>query len=382
VRNFLLNKPISDIDVATTAYPAEIIDICSQYGLKTVPIGLQYGVILVVMNKKTYEVTTLREDIKTFGRHAEVKFSKSFEIDSNRRDFTINAIYMDKDGKIYDYHQGIKDIASKNIRFIGNARKRIIEDYLRILRYFRFVAAYGDYKCNEEYLRIISELKTNIKIISNERIIGELLKIFEISDSYKITLSMREILDELFALEFDSIAACVDLEIFDSLSNIERLSMLLKFSKTNNRSSFFPKAIKNRIQLKIADIVDIADADQFYKQLKRTKEEYRTFYSKLLAVNFQRIHHSTAPTAAASFSSAAAATAAKNFLSQMLDFCKSDYVDFKLKVHDLEELKKRKLSADELKATMIAAKEFWTNNNISYGECKKFAQKFMEMNFK
>ena len=179
VRNALLNFPVSDIDIATTALPQEVIEILKKNEISTIPTGIKYGTVTAIFKKIPYEITTLREDIQTFGRKAVVKFSKSFEEDSKRRDFTINAIYMNKNSEIFDFHHGLDDISTRNIRFIGDARKRIREDYLRILRYYRFVAKYGDYRFNPEYLSIINDLKNEMHILSSERIIGEFLKIFE-----------------------------------------------------------------------------------------------------------------------------------------------------------------------------------------------------------
>ncbi|MDR0677159.1 MAG: CCA tRNA nucleotidyltransferase [Holosporaceae bacterium] len=350
VRNFLMDIEFSDIDIATTATPVEILDICNANNLYFVPTGIKYGSVLVVYKNKPYEITTLREDVKAFGRHTEVKFTKSFEADAARRDFTINAIYMDKEGEIYDYNSGIKDIRNKNIRFIGNAQKRIEEDYLRILRYFRFVVTYGNYRCNQEYLNIISKLKTNLRILSSERIISELLKIFATPDSYKAVLIMREVLDELFLLKTDSLNACEKLKIFDSLSASERFAMLLKFAKPPKEYNF-PKNIREMINLKIVDF------SQLFQQLKRTKKEYREFYVKFITVN--------------SFLNEKASDIS---LKELLDFCRSDYIDFQLKADDLKSFFPTK---DELKKVMMAVKQHWLDNNISPEECKSLASKHL-----
>jgi tRNA nucleotidyltransferase/poly(A) polymerase len=358
VRNFLLKKEISDIDIATTATVAEISDICARHKLVMVPIGIRYGSVLILRNSRSYEITTLREDVETFGRHAKVKFSKSFEADSRRRDFTINAIYMDKNQKIYDYHSGIEDISTGNIRFIGNARERISEDYLRILRYFRFVASYGNYECNQEYLNTIAELKNGVSILSSERIVSELLKIFEIDDSYKIIPPMWEILNELFSLKFNSLEICEKLGIFESLSNIERLAILLKFSDSNELIDMynFPRVVKERIKLKPVD------RRQVFQQLKQIRKEYRSFYVKFWAVN-SYLNNSQNP------------CDTKDFLKKTLDFCQSEDADFKLRARDLE---RYNLTDEELKLIMMAAKKFWIENPVSHGECIEFAEKYLD----
>lgn len=363
VRDFLLQKTISDIDMATAADPFEVMNICEQHGLPVIPTGLKHGSVSILHHGKSYEITTLREDVKTFGRHAEVKFSKSFEQDSLRRDFTINAIYMDKNGKIYDYHSGVQDIFLKNIRFIGDSRKRISEDYLRILRYFRFVAAYGDYKCNEEYLQVIEELRENMSMLSSERIIFEMLKILKIPDSYRIIPSMQKVLDELFSLEFNALEIAWQLDVFESMTHAERLAMLLKFSKRGDLRTRYnlPKFITDMIALNSMDR-PISSINNSVQALKQTRELYRKFYAKFLAINLYARGERTRDES-------------KNFLEELLSFCRSEYINFPLRGKDLQ---KYNLSGRKLALVMRAAKNFWMNNMISPEECMKFAQKYLE----
>jgi tRNA nucleotidyltransferase/poly(A) polymerase len=350
VRDFLLHKKNYDVDIATAATPTEVMHICGERGLKVIPSGIKYGSVSVICNNKTYEITTLREDVKTFGRHAEVKFSKSFEEDSARRDFTINSLYMDKKGNICDYHSGVLDVYEKNVRFIGDPRKRIEEDYLRILRYFRFVASHGDFNCNKEYLDIINSLKTGMKILSGERIISELLKIFVVPDAYKIIPQMRQVLDVLFALTYDAVGVCAEWKIFDSLSREEKLAMLLKFSDKDIVHSYnLPKTIREMLLLKAVD-----DRSEVFVQLKRIKKEYRDFYVKFLAVHKYMCD---------------GADDSIIYMRELLDFCQSEYVDFKLDTGDFAGL-----TQDELKNVMIAARKYWLTRNVSHAECKKFAQ--------
>ncbi|MDR0968730.1 MAG: CCA tRNA nucleotidyltransferase [Holosporaceae bacterium] len=361
-RDFLLQRKISDVDIATSATPTEVIGIFSDLGLKTIPTGVKYGSITLLYKGKSYEITTLREDIKTFGRRAEVKFSKSFEEDSKRRDFTINAIYIDKNGKLYDYHSGIDDVFAGRIRFIGDARKRIAEDYLRILRYFRFTASHGDYKCDPKYLEIIDEMKSGVKILSTERIVSELLKIFDIPDSYRIIPPMKKVLDELFSLRVDSLAATFELGIFKSLTNVERLSMLLKFSNDDSlaRRYDFPRKIKELLLLKPIELIPpspVKFENSVKYALKKTPRSLRNFYVKFLAID-------------AYLNKGFSKADAKNFLEELSNFCKSEYIDFKLRADDLKEYAP---TEEELKAAMIAAKEFWLDDDATRDECKKVA---------
>ena len=143
VRNALIGMPIAEIDVATTAVPDEVVKRVTAAGFKPVPTGIEHGTITVVIDKHPFEVTTLRQDVETYGRHAKVAFGRDWQTDAERRDFTINALSVTRDGAVYDYVGGLDDLAARRVRFIGDPAKRIAEDYLRILRFFRFHAAYG-----------------------------------------------------------------------------------------------------------------------------------------------------------------------------------------------------------------------------------------------
>ena len=138
VRNSLLKMPVTDIDIATDAKPHEIVSLAIDSGLKSIPTGIEHGTITIVSNNKTYEVTCFRKDIKTDGRHAVIEYSDNIEDDAKRRDFTMNAIYSTSSGIIVDPLEGLKDLKIRHVRFIKDPNKRIVEDYLRILRFFRF----------------------------------------------------------------------------------------------------------------------------------------------------------------------------------------------------------------------------------------------------
>jgi poly(A) polymerase len=143
VRNALLGLTADEIDVATTAVPEEVVERVQAAGFKAVPTGIEHGTVTVVCDKVPFEVTTLRQDVETYGRHAKVAFGRDWKTDAERRDFTINAFSAAPDGTVYDYVGGLEDLAARRVRFIGDPDKRIAEDYLRILRFFRFHAAYG-----------------------------------------------------------------------------------------------------------------------------------------------------------------------------------------------------------------------------------------------
>jgi poly(A) polymerase len=144
VRNALLKMPVHEVDVATTALPDEVVKRVTAAGFKAVPTGMEHGTVTVVIDKHLLEVTTLRRDVETNGRHAKVAFGRDWKTDAERRDFTINALSASRDGTVYDYVGGLADLVVRRVRFIGDPRLRIQEDYLRILRFFRFHAAYSE----------------------------------------------------------------------------------------------------------------------------------------------------------------------------------------------------------------------------------------------
>ncbi|PIT69965.1 CCA tRNA nucleotidyltransferase [Bartonella tribocorum] len=192
VRNQLLGQPISDIDIATTCLPQQIIARVEEAGFKAIPTGIAFGTITVIAHSCAYEVTTLRSDIETDGRHAKVAFGRDWKKDAERRDFTINALYCDAAGKLYDDVGGLSDIESRTVRFIGAAENRISEDYLRILRFFRFFAWYGAGRPDGQGLKACVRLKHGLKKLSSERIWAEMKKLLLASDPTRALLWMRQ----------------------------------------------------------------------------------------------------------------------------------------------------------------------------------------------
>ena len=176
VRNHLIGLPLSDIDLATTALPDKTIALARAQNWRTIPTGLEHGTVTILLHGKTYEITTLRHDIATDGRHAVVEFGRDFAADALRRDFTINALSMAADGTVYDITGGVADLKARRVRFIGNAKTRINEDYLRILRFFRFSATYAD-QFDTDALSAIVATRDGLSRLSKERIASELFKI-------------------------------------------------------------------------------------------------------------------------------------------------------------------------------------------------------------
>jgi len=177
VRNALMRLPFAEIDVATTAVPDEVTRRVAAAGLKAIPTGVEHGTVTVVIDGKPFEVTTLRVDIETYGRKAKVSFGRDWAKDAARRDFTINALSVSADGKIHDYVGGLADIAAHNVRFIGEPAQRIAEDYLRILRFFRFHAWYGQGPPDAAGLHACIAARAGLETLSRERVRMELLKL-------------------------------------------------------------------------------------------------------------------------------------------------------------------------------------------------------------
>ena len=177
VRDALAGRPVKDVDLATVATPAEIIERATAAGLKTVPTGIDHGTITVVSDGVAYEVTTLREDVETDGRHAVVRFGADWVADARRRDFTINALYADATGRVIDPLGGYPDLVERRVRFVGDPDQRIAEDRLRILRFFRFSADFGKGLCDREGLVASIRGQAGLRSLSAERIGQEMRRL-------------------------------------------------------------------------------------------------------------------------------------------------------------------------------------------------------------
>src|ERR1700674_5411694 len=177
VRNELLKIPVGEIDIATTALPTEVIRRAKAAGIKSVPTGIEHGTVTLVVDAKPFEVTTLREDTETFGRKAKVAFGRDWGRDAERRDFTINGLSVDAAGVVHDHVGGLDDILAKRVRFIGDPDRRITEDYLRILRFFRIHAAYGTGEPDRNGYLACIRLRAGLATLSAERVRMEMLKL-------------------------------------------------------------------------------------------------------------------------------------------------------------------------------------------------------------
>ena len=250
VRDILSEKTPNEIDMATNILPEDVIRIFSKNSIQTIPTGIQHGTVTVIVNNTPIEITTLRIDVMCDGRHAEVIFGDSWEEDAKRRDFTMNAMYADINGNIYDYFDGKEDIKNKVVRFIGHPKQRIHEDYLRIMRYFRFLGSF-DYTdgivLDHESFNAAVELSENLQYISAERIRSELVK--TLSSTHKdfpIALMLKNGIFSNIGLNFqlaniDTLYFCndpiINLAALFKLSDIQDLSILktLKFSNKEQK---------------------------------------------------------------------------------------------------------------------------------------------------
>lgn len=192
VRNALLGEPVSDIDIATTCLPDETMRRAQQAGMKAVPTGIEHGTVTVISGGQPFEVTSLREDVETDGRRAKVQFGRDWRADADRRDFTINGLYAEADGTVIDLVGGIADIENRVLRFIGDPELRIREDFLRILRFFRFFAWYGNGRPDAEGLKACARLKAGLDGLSAERVWAELRKLLAAPDPSRTLLWMRQ----------------------------------------------------------------------------------------------------------------------------------------------------------------------------------------------
>lgn len=191
VRNSLLGIPFDDIDFATIYRPEEITDFFESQGCKVIPTGIEHGTVTVLCGGQSYEITTLRRDVETDGRHAIVAYTSEWEDDAKRRDFTMNALYVDYQGRLYDCVGGQQDIQQRLIRFIGDPEQRIREDYLRIVRFFRFWALYG-HSADSAGLNQCCALKHHLSELSSERITKEMVKLLSATNPWSVIRCLQD----------------------------------------------------------------------------------------------------------------------------------------------------------------------------------------------
>ncbi len=246
IRKILNNEKVDDIDLSTNIRPEETILALKKNQINFFETGIKHGTITAVINQIKFEITSLRKDINTDGRHAEVEFSKNWKEDAIRRDFTFNSIYADLDGNLFDPFNGIDDLKNGNVKFIGDANLRIKEDYLRILRYIRFFLNYSNNDHDQNIKKIIKQNIVGIKKLSNERLLDELKKI-TLSNGF-LKLSKDNFSLEILLLVFPEL---INIKIFENLNNYAQnnisrqdfifLLSLMIVDNTNNVDYFLYK---------------------------------------------------------------------------------------------------------------------------------------------
>ena len=255
IRKIIKEEVVDEIDLATNLNPQQVCNALKKNNLNFYETGIEHGTITAVIDNYNFEITSLREDVETDGRHAKVKFSTDWKKDASRRDFTINAIYADKGGNLFDPFNGKDDLEKGVVKFIGNPELRIREDYLRILRYFRFYLSYSNYKHEFEISKILKKNIVGISNLSKERLLNELKKFFKLDILIKLS-------KDKFSLEIFEI-------IFPQLKNFKIFSNLNSFAKTKIKESDF-------IFLLSILIIDKSDnADYFIYKFNISKKDQK-----------------------------------------------------------------------------------------------------------
>jgi len=285
VRKVIKKEVIDDIDLATNLKPNEVCDALKKKDINFYETGLEHGTITAIIDDHKYEITSLRKDVTTDGRHANVEFSMDWKEDAARRDFSINSVYSDKEGNLFDPYDGKKDIENGNINFIGDAEDRIKEDYLRILRYIRFFLNYSKQSHNLEIIKIIKRNIEGISKISLERLIDELKKLTKSNGFIKIFKD--EISLELLEIIFPQLKNLKKLKklnsyAFNNLSKIDFIFLLslMIVDETDNVDYFIYKFnISKKDQKRLKDI------DFFYKENVSIKNFTEKNFNKIFYFN-------------------------------------------------------------------------------------------------
>ena len=233
VRNALLGAAVADIDIAVPMPPSEVLARLVARNIKVVETGMDHGTVTAIAGTHAFEITSLRRDVETDGRHARVVFTDDWAEDAARRDFTINALYASAGGEIFDYATGVEDLIAGKVRFVGDARARIAEDYLRVLRLFRFHAWYGKGEVDAEGLRAAAEAKDKLKSLAAERVAKEMLRLLEAGNPTPVlrVMAATGILSELLpgALQLPRLERLVEIDAdnFSPRDGLLRLAALL-----------------------------------------------------------------------------------------------------------------------------------------------------------
>ncbi len=363
VRDMLSGIYSDDYDIATDILPDDILKISEQKGITAIPTGIKHGTVTVLLDGKNLEITTFREDFENNGRHAAVKFTKYIKQDSFRRDFTINAIYQDSTGKIYDFHDGQNDLKKGRVKFIGKPEERINEDYLRVLRFFRFFADFdktGISVREKDLLDAMYNHADKVSLLSADRITQEFIKLSK-SENYAKGFACLVSFDNLARLfSFDSRTVnSKDLSVTKNLDPFVKLALLYRNNLTEflanrhfNFSNNQKKLIKSILKANIHNL---------------TEDN-----AKILAVKF-----GVDIVSFVSIANYLSGSLIKLELDEIQDILNSDLPKFEVTGADLIALG---FVADKtLGLNLAAIKQYWLDNNfINKEKCLQFARSLQE----
>ncbi len=363
VRDLLLEKNVNDYDFACKFLPEKIEKTLKENNIKSIPTGLKYGTITAVINNKNFQITTLRKDENQKGRTCDVNFVEDFYEDAKRRDFTINALYLDSHGQIHDYFNGINDLKNHNVRFILDAKTRIKEDYLRILRFIRFSCNYA-YEVDKDGLEACLYLKNSLEKLSKERVREEFLKIISSQNSPQIINFLKIFKEEkidkilwMLSIDYKGFEAFLNLEkyiekndlklvkiaiIFLDL-NLDIKNFNLKFCLTKIEKNFIQKCLDflQKYHSKTIEITDINQIAVEYLQ-NYSKNFLMNFYIIFYCKNFEKI--------------------SQNHLENIIKYITNLHIpNFLFKINDLEKFDCPK---HKLNSTLKALKIKWAQSNF------------------
>jgi tRNA nucleotidyltransferase/poly(A) polymerase len=367
VRKIINKEKFDDIDLAVNLKPTDVCEVLKKYNIKYYESGIAHGTITAIINNIKFEITSLRKDIDTNGRHAKVEFSEDWKEDASRRDFTINSIYADIEGSLFDPFDGKKDLKNGTINFIGDPETRIKEDYLRILRYIRFFLNYSKIKHNPEIIRIIKKNLSGLSNVSSERLLDEFYKLLRSNGVLKLTKDKDslEIINLIFP-QFKNISILGKLNIF-AQKNIYKVDLIFLISLmivdgTDNVDYFIYK-----FNISKKDQKRLLFLNNFYSK----KTTSKTFADK----NLNKIFYFNGREALMDviFFKIFSSRKLDNKLVKLIDDFKSKKIPIMPINADMLMKKYNILEGRELGLKLKALEEVWTNNNfqISDQEVKK-----------
>ena len=300
VRDALLSIEFHDIDLATTLLPSQVIELLNAAQIKVIPTGIEHGTVTAIFDHAQYQITTLRKDVSCDGRHAAVVFTDNWHEDAARRDFTINAISANFDGELFDYFAGLDDLKAKKVRFIGNAADRINEDYLRILRFYRFTGKYGESNYDPETCNLCTQFCSNLTQLSSERIYDEFEKISFHPSFNEVfgKLTKDKILDIIFP------KTTINLELLETVKTISeklqhKLNLVTIITAMQYGSSHLNAAIlKKKNDAKLFNALANFNYNEYNDiegKIRKfhyiTGEQFKNFYIMLFALRYKTVYH-------------------------------------------------------------------------------------------